>query len=107
MPVRVVLPRNGGNGHARGDRRTDERGGPDILSDEGHRRAPLRETWSLIIEAPFRPGGQTAWVTPVRDRDGAPLELELAWRHPEMKHEADALRARVAWATFGPTPGMV
>jgi streptomycin 6-kinase len=60
--------------------------------------ARLARAWSLTVGAPFQPGGQAAWVAPVRDLAGAPLVLKLAWRHPEMEHEADALRA---WAGQG------
>jgi len=60
--------------------------------------ARLARAWSLTLGAPFQPGGQTAWVAPVRDRAGAQLVLKLAWRHSEMEHEADALRV---WAGRG------
>lgn len=48
--------------------------------------------------APFEPGGQTAWVAPVRTRDGADRVLKVMWRHPEADHEADGLRV---WAGNG------
>ena len=54
--------------------------------------------WSLTIGPPFQPGGQTAWVAPVRDTAGADLVLKVAWPHPEAAHEADGLRA---WAGQG------
>ena len=57
-----------------------------------------RERWSLTVGAPFRPGGQTAWVAPARDAAGADLVLKVAWPHPEAAHEADGLRA---WAGHG------
>jgi streptomycin 6-kinase len=60
--------------------------------------ARLARAWSLAVEAPFVPGGQTAWVAPVRDRTGADRVLKVAWRHPEAEHEADGLRA---WAGHG------
>jgi streptomycin 6-kinase len=60
--------------------------------------ARLARQWSLFVEAPFLPGGQTAWVAPVRDRAGADRVLKVAWRHPEAEHEADGLRA---WAGHG------
>jgi streptomycin 6-kinase len=60
--------------------------------------ARLARAWSLTVGTPFQPGGQTAWVAPVRDSAGAHLVLKLAWRHPEMEHEADALRV---WAGQG------
>ena len=60
--------------------------------------ARATRAWSLTVETPFRPGGQTAWVAPVRDRAGTDLVLKLAWTHPEALHEADGLRA---WAGNG------
>src|SRR4051812_3792498 len=61
--------------------------------------ARLARAWSLTVRVPFEPGGQTAWVAPVRDRAGAERVLKVGWRHPEAEHEADGLRA---WAR--PTP---
>jgi hypothetical protein len=55
--------------------------------------AQARERWSLTGGEPFQPGGQTAWVAPVRDSAGADLVLKVAWPHPEAAHEADGLRA--------------
>jgi len=60
--------------------------------------ARLARTWSLTVEAPFQPGGQTAWVAPARNRAGADLVLKVAWAHPEALHEAEGLRA---WAGHG------
>jgi streptomycin 6-kinase len=60
--------------------------------------ARLTRQWSLSVEAPFIPGGQTAWVAPVSDPAGAERVLKVAWRHPEAEHEADGLRA---WAGQG------
>src|SRR5215213_3461558 len=60
--------------------------------------ARLARAWSLTVGAPFQPGGQTAWVAPVRDRGGAELVLKVGWAHPEALHEADGLRA---WAGQG------
>jgi streptomycin 6-kinase len=60
--------------------------------------ARLVREWSLAVDAPFAPGGQTAWVAPVRDRAGAERVLKVGWRHPEAEHEADGLRA---WAGHG------
>ena len=57
-----------------------------------------RKRWSLTVGEPFQPGGQTAWVAPVRDAAGADLVLKVAWPHPEAAHEADGLRA---WAGHG------
>jgi len=58
----------------------------------------LTAAWSLTVGAPFQPGGQTAWVAPVRDAAGAELVLKVAWRHPEAEHEAAGLRV---WAGQG------
>src|SRR4051794_13161054 len=55
--------------------------------------ARLARAWSLTVEPPFQPGGQTAWVAPARDRAGRDLVLKVAWAHPEALHEADGLRA--------------
>ena len=55
--------------------------------------ARLAEAWLLTVEAPFFPGGQTAWVAPARSHTGAELVLKVAWAHPEALHEADGLRA--------------
>jgi streptomycin 6-kinase len=60
--------------------------------------ARLAREWALRVEAPFAPGGQTAWVAPVRDRAGGERVLKVAWRHPEAEHEADGLRV---WAGYG------
>lgn len=54
--------------------------------------AELAKDWSLGVGDPFQPGGQTAWVAPVRGASGAELVLKVAWRHPEAEHEADGLR---------------
>jgi streptomycin 6-kinase len=58
----------------------------------------VRRSWSLTVGTPFQPGGQTAWVAPVRDASGTSLVLKVAWRHPEAAHEAAGLRA---WAGHG------
>jgi streptomycin 6-kinase len=60
--------------------------------------ARLCDEWSLTAGAPFSPGGQTAWVAPVRDASGGDLVLKVAWRHPEALHEAEGLRV---WAGRG------
>jgi len=52
----------------------------------------LAERWSLQIGEPFQPGGQTAWVAPVRTATDADLVLKVAWHHAEAAHEADGLR---------------
>ena len=53
----------------------------------------LAARWQLEVGAPFDPGGQTAWVAPVRDRAGRDLVLKVGWRHLEAEHEPDGLRA--------------
>jgi streptomycin 6-kinase len=45
--------------------------------------ARLEREWALQVEALFVPGGQTAWVAPVRDRTGDERVLKIGWRHPE------------------------
>jgi len=52
----------------------------------------LSRRWSLVVGAPFQPGGQTAWVAPARDADGNERVLKVAWRHWEASHEVDGLR---------------
>jgi streptomycin 6-kinase len=59
---------------------------PDTLTQ-------VAEMWSLTVQEPFQPGGQSAWVAPVRDVTGSDLVLKLAWRHPEARHEAAGLKA--------------
>jgi streptomycin 6-kinase len=39
------------------------------------RIATVAETWSLSLSPPFQPGGQTAWVAPVRDATGTEMVL--------------------------------
>ncbi len=60
--------------------------------------ARLAHAWSITVGTPFEPGGQTAWVAPVRDRAGNDLVLKVAWRHDEALHKADGLRA---WGGHG------
>lgn len=48
--------------------------------------------WSLTVDAPFQPGGQTAWVAPAVMSDGTHLVLKLLWPHHEAEHEAEGLR---------------
>ncbi len=52
----------------------------------------IAQRWSLDVEEPFQPGGQTAWVAPVRVGATSELVLKVAWRHTEGAHEADGLR---------------
>ena len=55
-------------------------------------------SWGLVVGEPFEPGGQTAWVAPVRDRLGRDRVLKVGWAHDEAEQEADGLRA---WAGQG------
>ena len=57
--------------------------------------AKLAEQWSLTVGAPFQPGGQTAWVAPVRGAAGNEMVMKVGSQHPEALHEAEGLRA---WA---------
>ena len=58
----------------------------------------LADLWGLHVGEPFQPGGQTAWVAPVRDQLGRELVLKVGWMHAEAEHEAEGLRA---WAGRG------
>lgn len=58
---------------------------PGVLADAAGR-------WGLEIGEPYEPGGQCAWVAPVRTGDGTVLVLKVGWRHEEAEHEAEALR---------------
>lgn len=49
--------------------------------------------WSLVASAPYLPGGSSAWVAPVRDRDGTELVLKVAWAHEESRDEAAGMAA--------------
>ena len=53
----------------------------------------LLARWELEASAPFVPGGSSAWVAPVRDRDGAELVLKVAWAHEEARDEAAGMQA--------------
>lgn len=50
------------------------------------------DAWALDAGHAYEPGGNTAWVAPVRTRDGEELVLKVGMRHPEAEHEAEALR---------------
>jgi len=60
--------------------------------------AGLADRWSLVLGAPYQPGGQCSWVAPARTRGGEPRVLKVGWRHDEAAHEAEGLRA---WAGEG------
>jgi streptomycin 6-kinase len=64
----------------------------DWLTKLPERVRELTQRWSLIVGAPYEPGGQTAWVAPVRSGDFGDAVLKVQWRHTEATHEADALR---------------
>lgn len=49
--------------------------------------------WSIDeVGEPFQPGGQSAWVAPVRIGEDFSLALKIAWRHTEAADEAAGLR---------------
>ncbi len=52
----------------------------------------IASQWELELGEPYMPGGQCAWVAPASTPRGEELVLKIGWRHPEAKHEADALR---------------
>jgi streptomycin 6-kinase len=52
----------------------------------------IASDWGLEVGDPYLPGGQTAWVVPVRNPIGDELVLKVGWRHFEAEHEADGLR---------------
>jgi streptomycin 6-kinase len=54
--------------------------------------AALVGEWGLELGAPYEPGGQTAWVAPVRTDAGEAAVLKVLWPHFEAEHEADGLR---------------
>ncbi len=58
----------------------------------------LERRWAVEVGAPFRPGGQTAWVAPASRNGRDDLVVKVLWRHPEAEHEADGLRF---WAGDG------
>ena len=55
--------------------------------------AEVLERWELTALPPFRPGGSSAWVAPVRTADGAEQVLKVAWAHEESRDEAAGMRA--------------
>ena len=50
------------------------------------------DRWSLRVGEPFQPGGECAWVAPVRDSQGQSLVLKVSFRHVESEHEAAGLQ---------------
>lgn len=56
------------------------------------------ERWELRALPPFRPGGSSAWVAPVRTADGGERVLKVAWAHEESRDEAAGMRA---WQGLG------
>ena len=53
----------------------------------------LSARWQLILDEPFEPGGNCAWVAPGVDVDGRDVVLKVAWQHTESLHEAEGLAA--------------
>jgi streptomycin 6-kinase len=51
----------------------------------------LAGDWELELGEPYVPGGQCAWVAPVRSASGEELALKVGLRHAEAEHEAKAL----------------
>ena len=43
----------------------------------------VAERWSLTLGPPYRPGGDTAWVAPVRTADGDDAVLKVGRWHEE------------------------
>jgi len=60
--------------------------------------ADVAARWRLDLDAPYQPGGTTAWVAPVRTADGADVVLKVGWRHDEAEHEVEGL---ARWAGRG------
>jgi len=58
----------------------------------------LAGRWSLAIGEPFLPGGNTAWVAPVRTATGGEAVLKVVWPHYEAEHELEGLEV---WAGNG------
>ncbi len=58
----------------------------------------LARRWRIDVEAPFQPGGHTAWVAPAHTSEGDDLVVKVAWRHMEADHERDGL---LFWAGGG------
>ncbi|MCT1908204.1 aminoglycoside phosphotransferase family protein [Brachybacterium paraconglomeratum] len=56
------------------------------------------ERWELTALPPFRPGGSSTWVAPVRTADGGERVLKVAWAHEESRDEAAGMRA---WQGLG------
>lgn len=65
---------------------------PAVLEDA---RVRLKLDW---VGEPFQPGGQTAWVAPIRSRTYGDAVLKIAARHEEAMDEAKGLRV---WSGVG------
>jgi streptomycin 6-kinase len=85
LPERLVTAAASATGGPGDGRQAWMVGLPGLVSE-------LERRWALRVEAPFQPGGQTAWVAPARDAHGGEVVLKVGWRHPDAAHEADALR---------------
>ena len=57
----------------------------------------LLSEWSLAAQAPFTPGGSTAWVAPVTGAGGTELVLKVAWAHDESRDEAAGMAVWQGW----------
>lgn len=55
--------------------------------------ARYAKLWSLTVDEPFQPGGQTAWVAPALTERGEERVLKIGSRHLEAEHEACGLQA--------------
>jgi streptomycin 6-kinase len=40
------------------------------------------ERWGLVVDAPYEPGGHTAWVAPARTAAGERCVLKVGFAHP-------------------------
>jgi streptomycin 6-kinase len=65
---------------------------PDWLAALPASIADLAERWSLRLDAPYEPGGTSAWVAPATRADGSRAVLKIGWTHYEARDEAAGLR---------------
>lgn len=69
-------------------------GSPEMrswLSSLPERVSDLSRRWQLEVSEPFEPGGNGAWVAPVRDAGGRDAVLKVGWTHTEARDEAEGL----------------
>lgn len=76
----------------------DEPGGREWLEALPATVEHLARRWSLAVGEPFLPGGNTAWVAPVRTATGDEAVLKVVWPHYEAEHELEGLEV---WAGDG------